>query len=130
MRKTITEVSQEFGVSANGIRYYEQAGVIPPIPKGRNGNRYFDELACYWLEQAVCLRNSGIPIQVLARYVDLAQVGRVTRPERLALLKEQRQELERQKQCIEQSLERLAYKIDLYEGRVADADCILKKYEP
>ena len=39
-------------------------------------------------------------------------------------------ELEKQEQQIEVSLERLSYKLALYEGRVADADQILGRYEP
>ena len=39
----IKKASEETGVSADTIRYYERIGLIPPIKRNENGVREFDE---------------------------------------------------------------------------------------
>ena len=38
---TISEVSEKYGLSPDTLRYYEKAGLIPPVHRKENGIRAF-----------------------------------------------------------------------------------------
>jgi len=40
---TTSQIANEIGVHANTIRFYEELGLLPPIPRAKNGYRVFDE---------------------------------------------------------------------------------------
>ena len=40
----IAEVSEQFGISADTLRYYERIGLIPPVNRSDSGIRDYDEL--------------------------------------------------------------------------------------
>lgn len=111
----IAEVAKKYGVTPDTIRYYEKAGLIPAAPRRASGIRNFDEKTCKWLEFIVCMRSAGLTIETLTEYVRLYKKGKSTVSERKNLLVNQREELRRKKEEIEATLNRLDYKISLYE---------------
>ena len=111
----IAEVAKKYGVAPDTIRYYEKAGLIPAAPRRASGIRNFDEKTCNWLEFIVCMRSAGLTIETLTEYVRLYKKGKSTVSERKNLLVNQREELRRKKEQIEATLNRLDYKISLYE---------------
>lgn len=111
----IAEVAKKYGVTPDTIRYYEKAGLIPAAPRSASGIRNFDEKTCNWLEFIVCMRSAGLTIETLTEYVRLYKKGKSTVSERKNLLVNQREELRRKKEEIEATLNRLDYKISLYE---------------
>ena len=112
---TIKEVSEKYHISQDTLRYYERAGMIPPVTRTAGGIRDYQESDLGWVETAICMRNAGLPVEVLAEYTKLCQEGDSTIPDRLRLLSGQREILLEQKQKIEETLERLNYKIERYE---------------
>lgn len=68
-----------------------------------------------WVELAVCMRNAGLPIEGLIEYQRLFQAGDSTIPARLELLNGQMEILKKQKTQIEETMDRLSYKILRYE---------------
>ena len=112
---TIAEVSQKYGISADTLRYYERIGLIPPVPRNRSGIRDYDEASCGWVELMKCMRSAGVQIEALIEYVVLCQQGDATLDARKELLKEQREQLLARMAEMQASLDRLDYKIDLYE---------------
>lgn len=111
----ITEVGKKYGVSQDTLRYYEKVGVIPPVNRAKGGSRDYTEEDCRWVEQATCMRNAGLPVDVIAEYLRLYREGDETIPARLDLLVEQRNKLLEQKAAIDEMLERLNFKIGRYE---------------
>ena len=61
------------------------------------------------------MRGAGLPIEVLIDYVTMFQQGDSTVDERKALLIDQRRALAEKIEEMNKTLERLDYKIDLYE---------------
>lgn len=112
---TIKEVSEKYAVSQDTLRYYERIGLIPPVARTTGGIRNYTESDIGWVETAVCMRNAGVPIEALIEYVKLYQEGDATFEARRQLLQEQYDHLEEQKQQIEQTMNRLQYKISRYE---------------
>ena len=115
---TIKEVSEKFGISQDTLRYYERVGLIPPVTRTSSGNRDYQESDLGWVENAVCMRNAGVPIESLIEYVKLYQMGDTTFEARRQLLQEQYDALQEQKEQIEATMKRLAYKVSRYEKAV------------
>lgn len=112
---TISEVSRKYNITADTIRYYEKEGLIPAVPRDKNGIRDFDENSCGWIEFIKCMRSAGLEIETLKRYVSLFRQGTKTVKERKILLEEQRNKLLKKQGDIKATLDRLNYKIEKYE---------------
>ena len=112
---TIKEVSEELGLIQDTLRYYEKIGMIPPVTRTEGGIRDYQENDIAWVKLATCMRSAGLPVKVMIDYLNLFQQGDSTIQERCNLLKEQRTKLLEQKKQIEETLEKLNYKIAKYE---------------
>lgn len=126
---TIKEVSEKYGISQDTLRYYERVGLIPAVSRTPGGIRNYDEDALGWVENAICMRNAGVPIEALIEYVKLFQEGDSTIQARLELLKEQLAGLEEQKAHIEATMKRLNYKVSCYEKAVKTGKLVWEKCE-
>lgn len=109
----ISDVSKKYDIPVDTLRYYEKINLIP-APKRKGKNRDYDDECCGWIEFIKCMRNAGMEIAVLQRYVELYKQGDSTIEDRKNLLKEQREKLRAKKEAIEQTISRLNYKIDNY----------------
>lgn len=112
---TIKEVSNKYDITQDTIRYYERIGLLPPVPRNKSGIRDFDEKSCKWLEFIKCMRSAGMQIEALIEYMSLFRQGKDTALARKNLLLEQREILEQKRDDINNTLEKLDYKIKLYE---------------
>lgn len=112
---TIKEVVEKYRISQDTLRYYERIGVIPEVTRTAGGIRDYQEKDIKWVELAVCMRNAGLPIESLIEYQRLYQIGDSTIQARLELLNGQMDVLKEQKKQIEETMDRLAYKISRYE---------------
>jgi len=119
----ISEVSEKFNISADTLRYYEKIGLIPPVNRDSSGVRNYTEEDCNWIEFILCMKNAGLPIKTLVKYVELFQQGDDTIEERKELLMKEREELSIKIENMKNTLDRLDYKIAKYEEK------ILKKEE-
>lgn len=116
---TIKEVSERFGgVSTDTLRYYERIGLIPQIARTAGGIRDYTESDISWVEHTIFMRNAGVPIEALIEYIRLFQMGDATFEARCQLLKEQYEQPAQQKKQIENTMERLQYKISKYENAI------------
>ncbi|MFQ9985304.1 MAG: MerR family transcriptional regulator [Lachnospiraceae bacterium] len=115
---TIKEVSEKYNISPETIRYYERVGAIPPVTRTAGGIRNFSEEDIGWLSLATCMRGAGLPIEILIQYLKLYQEGDSTIPARYELLKEQRDVLLEQRKRLDETLDRLNYKIARYEAAI------------
>lgn len=115
---TIAEVSKKYDISADTLRYYERVEMIPPVTRTASGIRDYQDSDLGWVGLAKCMRSAGLPVEAMIEYVRLYQEGDSTIPARLQLLLEQRQSLLEQKKKIDETLDRLNYKISIYEDAV------------
>ncbi|NLI92372.1 MAG: MerR family transcriptional regulator [Peptococcaceae bacterium] len=126
---TITEVSKKFDLSQDTLRYYERIGLIPSVNRNKGGIRDYTEEDCKWIEFIKCMRNAGLPIEVLIEYVGLFQQGDATIDARKKLLTEQRDQLIARMEDMQKTLERLNCKIERYEQAIIPIENELKKSE-
>ena len=114
----IAEVSEQYGISSDTLRYYERAGLIPPVNRSDSGIRDYNELDLRRVEFIKCMRSAGLPIEVLIEYVGLVQQGDQSIEARKEILIEQREQLLARMAEMQKTLDILNYKISLYENAV------------
>jgi len=124
---TIAEVGKKYGLTADTLRYYERVGLLPEVHRNKSGIRDFTEEDCKWVEFIKCMRNAGLPIEVLIEYVTLFQEGDGTIEARKELLTEQRRQLLEKMDDMQKTLDRLNHKIEGYEKTVISCEKGLTK---
>jgi len=128
---TITEVSQKFDISQDTLRYYERVGLIPRVNRNKSRVRDYTEEDCNWVEFIKCMRGAGLPIEVLIEYVRLYIDGGddETLKARKELLIEQRNQLASRMEDMRNVLERLDYKISIFDQKLLETEKKLRKAE-
>ena len=111
---TIAEVAKRYGISADTLRYYEKIGLIPHIGRNKSGIRDYTEEDCHWIEFIRCMRGAGLPIEALTRYIELFQQGEETAEERKLILIDEKAKLEKRISELNDTLDRLNFKIAQY----------------
>jgi len=114
----IMEVSKQYGISTDTLRYYERVGLIPPVNRNGSGIRDYTDLDLRRVEFIKCMRSAGLPVEILIEYVELVQRGDGTIEARKEILKEQRELLLTRMQEMQKTLDILNRKIELYENAV------------
>src|ERR1044071_7361536 len=114
----IAEVSGQYGISTDTLRYYERVGVIPPVNRNESGIRDYNELDLRRVEFIKCMRSAGLPVEVLIEYVALVQEGDSTIEARKEILKEQRALLVARMAEMQKTLDILDHKLEVYEKAV------------
>ncbi len=111
----IAEVSEKFGLSVDTLRYYERVGLIPPVHRNQGGIRDYDDLDLRRVDFIKCMRGAGLPVEVLFDYMALVQQGDDTIEARKEILIEQRNLVISRLEEMQKTLDRLNYKIEVYE---------------
>ena len=112
---TIAEVSKKVNLSADTLRYYERIGLIPEVNRTESGIRNYTEKDLGHLEFVICFRNAGVSIETLIEYMRLYKQGDSTLEARKQLLISQREIMQKRLEEIQETFERLNFKIDNYE---------------
>jgi DNA-binding transcriptional MerR regulator len=123
---SIREAADRAEVSPHTLRYYERAGLIPPIERLPSGHRRYSEQDLRWVTFVRKLRRAGFPISKIRRYVILQRQGEETLPERFDLLTEHRDALRGQIEELTITLEYLEAKLRYYANVIAGRadDCV------
>ena len=114
----IAEVSEQYGLSVDTLRYYERVGLIPQVNRTENGIRDYNELDLRRVDFIKCMRSAGLPVEVLIEYVGLVQQGDETIEARKQILKNQREQLAVRMEEMQKTLELLDHKIEVYENAI------------
>lgn len=117
---TVSEAAAEVGLSAHTLRWYEQEGLVAPIGRDAAGRRRYTPKDVGWLTLLTKLRRTGMPVREMRRYAELARQGDHTLPERLRLFEEHRQRVKSRMAELQQDLDVIEYKIELYRKLVED----------
>lgn len=114
----IKEVANISGLTPNSIRYYERLGVIPAIPRDKNGNRVFGDLEIQWLNFARDLRHAGVHVEKIIDYTKLVSQGDSSIQGRINLLEETKDELDEKISELKHTREHILFKIDNYDSHM------------
>ena len=112
---TIKEICEKYNLTADTLRYYERVGVIPTVNRTKGGIRNYTEEDESWVENAVCMRSAGVPVEMLIEDVRLFREGDSTLQARRDLLAEARVGVQEQLDKYQSTMGRLNYKISRYD---------------
>ena len=90
MTYTIRKFAEKIEVNVTTLRYYDKEGLLPFVDKKPDGTRVFKDEDLQELEVITCMKNSGMPIKDIKKYMDLCQEGTSTLKERLEIFFKER----------------------------------------
>jgi len=125
----IAAASQQSGLSADTLRYYERIGLIPPITRNRSGNRDYTIDDINRIEFVKCLRAAGVPIDALLEFFRLNEHNVYTTKARKEILVEQRKQLVQKIADMQETLNLLNYKIGYYENLLVEMESSVASVE-
>ena len=127
MSMTIAEAGQKYGLTADTLRYYERIGLIPRVGRNAGGIRNYTESDCNWIEFIKCMRDAGVQVEALTKYVALSQQGDATANARKQILVEQRAQIAARAANMQKMLDRLDDKIARYETCMVPVEQTLRR---
>ena len=117
---SIQEVCEKTGLTAHTLRYYEKEGLLTGVARSTGGFRQYSDEDMEWLGLVCCLKNTGMPLQEIARFVRLAHEGDCTLEERVELLKDHREKLIGRMEEMQRYLEKSTWKVNFFSGKLEE----------
>ena len=118
---TIGQVSEMFHIPISTLRYYDKEGLFPGLER-TSGIRRFGEAELEALRVIECLKQSGLEIKDIKRFMQWCFEGSKTYPQRRALFQQQRQVVENQIRQLEKTLAMIDFKCWYYEQAIQDGN--------
>ena len=115
---TIKEVCKKTGLTAHTLRYYEKEGLLTDIRRSQGGFRQYSDENLEWLGLICCLKNTGMPLQEIARFVRLAHQGDSTLEERVELLKDHQEKILERMDETQQYLDKITWKVNFFSEKL------------
>lgn len=112
---TVGELAKILNVQPSTLRYYDKEGLLPFVDRSSGGIRMFKDSDIEWLKIIECMKKAGMSIKDIRTYIQLAMQGDETIDERLSLFIKQREEVKKQLNSLENTLDVLDYKIWFYQ---------------
>ena len=113
---SIRQAAQRTGLSAHTLRWYERIGLIDPVSRDNYGYRVYTAELLTWLQFLHVLRSTGMGIEQMQAFVELARQGEATKPEQLEMLKIHREALKEQMESLADFLTALETKMEEFEA--------------
>lgn len=120
MMYSIQEVSRKTGLSAHTLRYYEKEGLLAGVARSPGGIRQYTEGDLEDLGLICCLKNTGMPLQEINRFLTLTRAGNETLRERVAMLREHREHVIAQITQARAYLDKVTHKLDYFSDRLRE----------
>ena len=111
---SIQDVSNKTGLSTHTLRYYEKEGLISGVERSQGGFRQYTDEDLERLGLICCLKNTGMSIQEIARFVQLTHEGDHTLEERVELLREHRDRVLERMAEMQQHLDKVTWKLNFF----------------
>ena len=115
---SIQEACEKTGLTAHTLRFYEKEGLLTNVGRSAGGFRQYSDEDMEWLGLICCLKNTGMPLQEIARFVQLAHEGDRTLEERVELLKDHRKKLIERMAEMQQYLEKITWKVNFFSEKL------------
>lgn len=113
----IAEVSKQFNISSDTLRYYEKVGLLNPV-KRVHGIREYSEEDLNRIHFVKCMRQAGLSIESILVYLELYRQGDATLKDRLEILLNEREKIEASILSLQETLDYLNSKIERYKQNI------------
>ncbi|MBN7573413.1 MULTISPECIES: MerR family transcriptional regulator [Clostridium] len=116
MTYSIKDISEMFNISIYTIRFYDKEGLMPFVLRNKAGNRVFTESDVGLFRTICCLKNTGMQIKDIKKYIDLCMEGASTIDLREKLLLEHQEVIINQINALNKNLDHIRTKIEKYQS--------------
>ena len=115
---SIQEVSKKTGLSTHTLRYYEKEGLISGVERTQGGFRQYSDEDMDALGLICCLKNTGMPLQEIARFVELTRQGDHTLQERVNMLAAHRDNVITRMEEMQKHLDKVTCKLNFFSQKL------------
>ena len=111
----MTQACAETGMTYQGLKFYCNEGLVPNVKRDGRNRRIFDERDLAWIKGLSCLRECGMSIGEMKKYLRLCLEGISSIPERKDMLDEKRARLAKRMAALEGSIRYIDEKQRFYD---------------
>lgn len=126
------EACNQTGMAYETLKYYCNIGLIPNVKRSANNRRVFDEHDIAWIKSLTCLKKCGMTIEEMKQYLAYCLQGPSSISVRKVMLDKKRGILEEKKKEIQESIDYIDWKQNLYDnvlsGKVPYVSDLLPEY--
>jgi DNA-binding transcriptional MerR regulator len=109
---TVQQTAERTGLSEHTLRYYERAGLLDPVRRHDSSrHRRYSATDLARIQTLACLRATGMPLDQMRRYFDLASQGVAAAPELIVLLEDQQVALRQRLEQLQRHVDYVGHKI-------------------
>jgi DNA-binding transcriptional MerR regulator len=121
---TVKEVAKLLDMTEHTVRFYTDKGLVPNLQRDKNNNRLFDEESLNWLTGVKYLKQCGMSVEDIKKYVNLCLEGGSTIQERYEIILKQKAiaqaQLEEAKQTVKYMEEKANHYEEIIKGVIPD----------
>ena len=114
----IQEVCRRTGLTAHTLRYYEKVGLLTGVQRSAGGFRQYTDEDMESLTMICCLKNTGMSLQEITRFVTLTHEGDQTLKERVELLREHRESVIARMAEMQRYLDKVTWKLNFFSEKL------------
>ncbi len=114
---SIQDVREKTGLSAHTLRYYEKEGLITGVERSTGGFRQYTDEDLEAIGLVCCLKNTGMSLQEILRFVELTREGDRTLKERVELLREHWESVIARMAEMQKYLDKVTWKLNFFSGK-------------
>ena len=115
MYYTIRQVAQRTGIPASTLRCYETRGLLRRVRRDAHGVRAYSDADLDRLGTITCLKNTGMGIGEMARFMALYEQGDATLAERRELVRAQQRALAERIRAMREYKRHIDEKLEYYD---------------
>ena len=116
---TMKEACEKTGLSYETLKFYCNQGLVPGVQRDERNRRIFTEQNIAWIISLNCLKNCNMGIREMQEYLALCLEGPASIPVRKEILERKREELEAERKRIQDSIDYIDWKQNLYDEVLA-----------
>ena len=117
---SIHEVCERTGLTAHTLRYYEKEKLLPNVNRSAGGFRQYSDEDLEALGMICCLKNTGMSLQDISRFMALTREGDQTLRERCELLKKHRDTVIARMEEMQRHLDKVTWKVNYFTEKLAE----------
>ena len=115
---SIQDMSKKTGLSTHTLRYYEKEGLLPKVERSPGGFRQYTDADLDALRLICHLKNTGMSLQEITRFMKLTHEGDQTLSQRVELLREHRDRVIARMEEMQQHLDKVTRKLKYYSEKL------------
>ena len=117
---TIREVCEKTGLTAHTLRYYEKEKLLPNVGRSAGGFRQYTDEDLETLGLICCLKNTGMSLQDISRFMALTREGDQTLRQRYELLVRHRETVLERMEEMQKHLDKVTWKVNFYSEKLRE----------